>query len=199
MKSLRILAWGLCVSLLLFFGSAQADELWEPDLFEPLQRGAVTAIEKVKVRHPETQHYFDEAYAYAVYPSAVRAGMFMAGGYGKGVVIEQGRFAATTKLWQFTYAVFAGGQVYSQFLFFKTKEAFDAFASGELHFTGQAAVAFLHLGAAADPSYSPDVALVTQTRFGLEVELTPGTVYFSYLPLEQVDNDSGTGDGSGTE
>ena len=46
-----------------------------------------------------------------------------------------------------------------------------------------AAVAFLQLGVAADPSYSPDVALITQTRFGLEIELTPGMVYFTYRPV----------------
>lgn len=161
-----------------------ASPQWEPDMNDPSQARAAEAIERFKKKDPDIQKYFDEAYAYAVYPGAIRGGMFLAFGYGgNGVVIEQGEMVAHSKLWQMSYAVFVGAQWYGQIVFFKDKEAFDEFKEGSLEFVGQAAIAFLHLGAAADPSFGKGVALVTQTRFGLELELTPGMVYFTYKPL----------------
>jgi len=176
------------ISALLLMGSGSnvAAPDWEPDMDDPAQERALQAIERLKAKRPEAQRFFDESYAYAVYPGAVRAGMFFGAGYGKGIVIEQGKLVAHSRLWQLTYAVFAGGQFYSQFLFFRDKEALEAFAQGNLEFVGQAAVAFLNLGAAADPSFSPGVALVTQTRFGFELELTPGMAYFTYRPVVPV-------------
>lgn len=175
----------LITACLIHVGNAQAAApVWTPDSGDPLQVRAAKAIERAKTRNPEIQRYFDEAYAYAVYPGAVRGGFGVGLGYGSGVVIEQGRMVARSRLWQFTYAVLAGAQWYGQVLFFKDKAAFDEFKNGTLEFTGQAAVAILHLGAAADPSFSKGVALVTQTRLGLEIELTPGMVYFSYRPVK---------------
>jgi len=175
----------LITACVIYAGSAQAAApVWTPDSGDPVQASAAKAIERFKTRYPEIQRYFDEAYAYAVYPGAVRGGFGVGLGYGSGVVIEQGRMVARSRLWQFTYAVLAGAQWYGQILFFKDKAAFDEFKGGTLEFIGQAAVALLHLGAAADPSFSKGVALATQTRLGLEIELTPGMVYFSYRPVK---------------
>ena len=175
----------LLMACVICAGYAQAAApAWTPHSGDPVQASAAKAIERFKTRYPEIQRYFDEAYAYAVYPGAVRGGFGVGLGYGSGVVIEQGRMVARSRLWQFTYAVLAGAQWYGQILFFKDKGAFEEFKDGTLEFIGQAAVALFHLGAAADPSFSKGVALVTQTRLGLEIELTPGMVYFSYRPVK---------------
>jgi len=181
----RIAAASLWVAatLLLSDISALAAPVWTPDVDDPIQRKAAAAIERLVKKHPDAQKYFDESYAFAVYPGAVRAGLFVGGGYGNGIIVRERVLDARSKLWQFTYAVMAGGQYYSQFLFFKNRASFDFFLKDRLQFTGQAAVALLNVGAAADPSFHPDIALVTQTRFGLEIELTPGTVYFTYRPV----------------
>jgi lipid-binding SYLF domain-containing protein len=176
----RVLACLVCIVAM----PSLAAPVWEPDADDPLQQKAAAAIERLLSKHADAQKYLDESYAFAVYPGAVRAGLFVAGGYGNGLIVKEGKLAAHSKLWQLTYAIFAGGQYYSQFLFFRDKAAFDFFINDRLQFTGQAAIAFLHLGAAADPAFHPDIALVTQTRFGLEIELTPGTVYFTYRPVD---------------
>jgi len=169
----------------IYAGNAQAAApVWTPDSGDPVQARAAKAIERFKTQYPQLQRYFDEAYAYAVYPGAVRGGFGVGLGYGSGVVIEQGRMVARSRLWQFTYAVLAGAQWYGQILFFKDETAFNDFKDGTLEFVGQAAIALLNLGAAADPSFNKGVALATQTRLGLEIELTPGMVYFSYRPVK---------------
>ena len=144
---------------------------------------AADAIARFKAKQQGIEKYFDEAYAYAIFPSVGRGGIYVGGAYGRGLVIEQGKLAGKTSFWQFMYGPLIGGEYYDEVIFFKDKATLDLYKQGRGEFLGQARVSFLNLGISATPAFSSGVAVFTLTRFGLLAEVSPSGAYFSFKPL----------------
>ena len=68
------------------------------------------------------ESWFDTAHGYAVFPSVGKGGIGIGGAHGKGLVIKGGKTVANTSLSQLTIGFQLGGQVYSQYIFFKDNE-----------------------------------------------------------------------------
>ena len=128
--------------------------------------------------------YFQEAIAYAVYPSAVRASTGFGGGYGRGWLFRGGVIVGRTTMLQISVGANLGVQWYRQILFFKTEDALRRWQRGTFEFAGEAAAAVGTWGAAVSPSYNTEVALFTELRAGLLVEASVGTHRYEYAPIE---------------
>lgn len=86
--------------------------------------------------------FFNNAYGYAVFPTIGKGGLGVGAAYGKGKVFKQGKAVGKTSMSQLSLGFQAGGQAYSQIVFFKDKRAFDEFTSGNFEFgAGASAVA----------------------------------------------------------
>ena len=128
--------------------------------------------------------YFDEAIAYAVYPSAFRASTGFGGGYGRGWLFREGVIVGRTTMLQISVGANLGVQWYRQILFFKTEDALRRWQRGTFEFAGEAGAAAGTWGAAASPSYNTEVALFTELRAGLLVEASVGTHRYEYAPID---------------
>ena len=96
--------------------------------------------------------FFDRAYGYAVFPTVGKGALGIGGARGKGRVYAQGRYVGDTTLTQVSVGFQAGGQAFSQIVFFEDERAFRAFTSGQFGFgAGVSAVA---ITAAASASAS---------------------------------------------
>ena len=73
-----------------------------------------------------------------------------------------------------------GGQVYSQFIMFKDRTAFDHFARGNFEMGAQVSAVAITLGASADANYDGGVAVFTIAEGGLMYEATVGGQKFTY-------------------
>jgi lipid-binding SYLF domain-containing protein len=90
----------------------------------------------------ESAAFFNDAYGYAVFPSIAKGGLGVGAAHGKGRVYEQGKYVGDTSMTQVSVGLQAGGQAYSQIIFFQNKAAFDQFTSGNFEFgAGVSAVA----------------------------------------------------------
>ena len=96
------------------------------------------------------------------------------GAYGKGRVYEQGKHVGNTSMTQVTVGFQLGGQVYSQFIFFRDQTALDSFRRGNFEFGAQASAVAVTVGASADANYSDGVAIFTQAKGGLMYEASVG-------------------------
>lgn len=86
--------------------------------------------------------FFDKAYGYAVFPTVGKGALGIGGARGKGRVYAQGVHVGDTTLTQLSIGFQAGGQAYSQIVFFEDERAFREFTSGEFGFgAGVSAVA----------------------------------------------------------
>ncbi len=128
--------------------------------------------------------YFEEAVAYAVYPSAFRASTGFGGGYGRGWLFREGSIVGRTTMLQISVGANLGAQWYRQILFFRTEDALRRWQRGTFEFAGEAGAAVGTWGAAASPSFNTEVALFTELRAGLLVEASVGTHRYEYAPIK---------------
>ena len=95
------------------------------------------------------QPFFKNAYGYAVFPTVGKGGIVIGGSYGTGQVYKNGKVTGEVSLikgsigWQF------GGQAFSQMIFFKDKQAYDEFTSGNFEFDATASAVAITAGAQA--------------------------------------------------
>jgi lipid-binding SYLF domain-containing protein len=86
--------------------------------------------------------YFNNSYAYAVFPTIGKGGLVVGAAHGTGHVYEQGKYIGNASMTQVSVGAQAGGQAYSQIVFFQDKRALDEFTSGQFAFdAGVGAVA----------------------------------------------------------
>jgi lipid-binding SYLF domain-containing protein len=90
----------------------------------------------------ESSNFFNSAYGYAVFPTIGKGGLIVGGAHGSGHVYEKGTYIGNTSMTQLSVGFQAGGQAYSQIIFFEDKRALDEFTNGNFEFeAGVSAVA----------------------------------------------------------
>jgi lipid-binding SYLF domain-containing protein len=148
----------------------------------------------------ESAAFFKDSYAYAVFPNIGEAGFIVGGAFGKGQVYVNGQLAGDTTMKQLSVGFQAGGQDYSQIIFFQDKRALDQFESGSFEFSaGAKAVAItaaanasagtngVTSGASAgkrdattDGNYNDGIAVFTIAKGGLLYAAALAGQKFSY-------------------
>ena len=155
---------------------------------------------------PQVQPFFANAYGYAVFPAIGKGGLIVGGAYGTGqVYLHDGKVTGFTKLVKASIGLQAGGQAFSQVIFFQDKRAYDEFTSGEFAFDAQASAVVLKGGAhaqtgttgttagekAGDAStaqhmateYKKGMAIFIQVKGGAMFEAAVAGQKFSFEPL----------------
>jgi lipid-binding SYLF domain-containing protein len=90
----------------------------------------------------ESAKFFNSAYGYAVFPTIGKGGFIVGGAHGSGHVYEQGKYIGKTSMTQLSVGFQAGGQAYSQIIFFEDKRALEEFTNWNFEFeAGVSAVA----------------------------------------------------------
>lgn len=153
---------------------------------------------------PQVQPYFKNAYGYAVFPTVGKGGLGIGGAYGKGQVYRGGKVTGIAKLMKISIGFQAGGQAFSQIIFFQDKRAYDEFTSGEFAFDAQASAVAITAGAQAQAgstgatagasagpktaahaktSYYKGMAIFVHAKGGLMYEAAIAGQKFSFEPL----------------
>jgi lipid-binding SYLF domain-containing protein len=150
--------------------------------------------------------YFQDSYGYAVFPTVGKGGFVVGGSYGTGRVFAGGMHVGDASLIKMSVGWLAGGQVFSEIIFFEDKRAFDEFTSGNFEFNAAAEVVAITAGASANvgttgvhvgasggrkdattmsPGYHKGLAVFTIAKGGLMYEASVGGQKFGYkaVPL----------------
>lgn len=129
---------------------------------------------------PDMQKFFDESYAYIILPNVGKGGLGIGGAAGNGVAYEQGEFIGYARMTQVTIGFQAGGQVYSEVVFFESKEGFDRFKENKIEMAAQVSAVAAASGASLNAEYVDGVAVFTRTKGGLMYEAAVGGQQFKY-------------------
>ena len=110
----------------------------------------------------ESAVFFNNCYAYAVFPTIGAGGLVVGGARGKGHVYVHDRVVGDTTMTQLSVGLQAGGKAYSQIIFFQDKRDLDQFESGKFEFNaGASAIA---ITASASASVGTDRASSEASR-----------------------------------
>ena len=146
--------------------------------------------------------FFDDCYGYAVFPTVGKGGFLVGGAHGSGRVYGKGTYVGDSSMTQLSIGLQAGGQVYSQIIFFADKGTFEDFTRGDFEFgadvsavavtaavsasagtSGAAAgVSGEKHDAATAGSYYKGMAVFTIAKGGAMYQAAVGGQKFSYRP-----------------
>jgi lipid-binding SYLF domain-containing protein len=98
--------------------------------------------------------FFGTSYGYAVFPTIGKGGLGIGGAHGNGRVFKQGTYVGDTSVTQVSVGLQAGGQAYSQIIFFQDQRAFDEFTNGNFEFGADASAVAITAAAGASASTS---------------------------------------------
>ncbi len=154
---------------------------WNPLLGQEVQQ----TIQTFKEKHSKFETFFEESYAYAVFPSIGKGGIIVGGAHGKGIVFEKGQSIGKVKITQVTIGFQWGGQAYREVIFFEDEASLKAFIENNLELSGQASAVAVTKGASADLAYKNGVAVFTQAIGGFMYEASLGGQKFKFYPKEE--------------
>jgi lipid-binding SYLF domain-containing protein len=156
---------------------------------------------------PVVAEFFDGAHGYAVFPSIGKGGLGIGGSHGKGQVYRGGEVIGFTSTSDVSIGLQAGGQAYSQIIFFQNEEALIQFTGGNFEFgasaeaiavqakaeagastegTGASASASKTAGkSTAGADYQNGMAVFTMAKGGLMYAATIAGQKYGYKPLKK--------------
>jgi lipid-binding SYLF domain-containing protein len=172
--------------------------LWAPAIWADTYSNAVGLFKNAG----ESGRFFDKCYGYAVFPTVGKAGLVVGGAHGSGRVYVHGKFVGTASVNQLSAGLQAGGQAYSQIVFFEDRRAFEQFTKGNFEFgadfdavaiTAAAGGSVGTTGASAEASggmkdavtagrYYKGLAVFTIVKGGAMYQATLAGEKFSYTP-----------------
>ena len=146
--------------------------------------------------------FFDNCYGYAVLPNIGKGGFVVGAAHGSGRVYRQGTYVGDSSMTQLSVGLQAGGQLYSEIIFFADRGAFEDFTRGDFEFgadasaiavTAAASASAGTSGAAAGASggkhdaataggYHKGMAVFTIAKGGVMYQAAVGGQKFSYRP-----------------
>jgi lipid-binding SYLF domain-containing protein len=153
---------------------------------------------------PVVQSFFDNCYGYAVFPTVGKGGFVVGGAYGTGQVYAESRVTGTARMIKATVGLQAGGQAYSQMLFFQDKRAYADFTSGTFELDANASAVAITAGVQAkagtsgttagmntgstssrqaNTRYYKGMAVFVHATGGFMYEATVGGQKFTFTPL----------------
>ena len=162
------------VSMAITLGTASSFAKWDPDEGAEYHEKAQVALSEFKEKDPKVQKFIDASSGYVVIPTVGKGGLGVGGARGKGVLYEGGAVTAVVTLTQLSFGFQAGGQAYSEFIFFEDQATLDSFKRGNYELNAQASAVAVTAGASADAEFNGGMAIFTQAKGGLMYEAAVG-------------------------
>jgi len=148
----------------------------------------------------QSSDYFRQSYGYAVFPTIGKGGLGIGAAHGSGHVYAKGVRIGRVTMNQVSVGLQAGGEAYSEIIFFQDKRSLDEFTSGNFEFSAD--IGAIAITASADASvgttgadagtsiaktdaatageYSRGMAVFTIAKGGLMYNATVAGQKFSY-------------------
>ena len=147
-----------------------------------LLQQATAAMTEMTKEDPGLDELTRKAYAYALFPEIAKGGLVFGGGYGRGVVYEQGQHIGYADLSHASFGLQVGGQTYSELIVFESKAALDRLTQGNLELVADASAVILKKGAAANARFVDGVAVFVRPIGGAMAEASVGGQQLTYVP-----------------
>jgi lipid-binding SYLF domain-containing protein len=146
--------------------------------------------------------YFGNSYGYAVLPTIGKGGLGIGAAHGSGHVYRHGRLIGHVTMNQISVGAQAGGEAYSEIIFFEDRRSLNEFTAGNFEFSGDVGATLItasasasvgttgeNSGASADKKvaetqgqYHGGMAVFTIAKGGLMYNATIEGQKFSYEP-----------------
>ena len=167
------------------FGWTSAGAGWDEDEVAELEPKVAITVEKILEKDEGMKSFFDKAVGYAVFPNVGKGGFGIGGARGTGLLkTGDGTTVAVVTLTQLSIGFQAGGQAYSEFIFFEDDVALGNFQRGNYELGAQVSAVAITAGASADAKFNEGIAIFTEAKGGLMYEASVGGQKFKIEEAE---------------
>lgn len=97
----------------------------------------------------EAAPFFKASYGYAFFPNVGKGGLGIGASYGEGSVYKMGQKMGKVTLMKASIGLQAGGQAFSELIFFEDHRAYTEFTTGQFEFDATASAVAITAGAQA--------------------------------------------------
>lgn len=182
----RIAATIACVAFfcLVFVPAATAQEPAAEVIVhgqEP-SKDSQAAVQTFIDNYSDMTAFIETSAGFAVFPDVGKAAFLVGGTHGDGELIVDGMAVGKTEITEISVGLQAGGQAFSEIIFFETAEDVKRFTSGELEFSSAFSAVAVSGGAINKPPYREGVVVFTHVKGGLMAEMSVGGQKFKYEP-----------------
>ena len=153
-----------------------------PGARDALLQQAATTMSEMNREDPGLEELTRKGYGYALFPEVAKGGLVFGGGYGRGVVYEQGQHVGYADLSQASFGLQMGGQTYSEVIVFENKAALDLLKQGQIELAADASAVILKTGAAANARFVDGFAVFVRPIGGAMVEASVGGQQVTFVP-----------------
>jgi lipid-binding SYLF domain-containing protein len=112
----------------------------------------------------QSAKFFNASYGYAVFPTIGKGGLVVGGAHGDGHVYARGKYVGDSSMTQVSVGFQAGGEAYSQIIFFENKQAFNTFTSGNFQFGAGVGVVVITAAAGGEASTGGSTASASASK-----------------------------------
>jgi lipid-binding SYLF domain-containing protein len=148
-----------------------------------LIREANHTVDVYRTADPGINEFFRRSVGYVVFPGIGKGGLGIGGAHGTGVLFEHGAPVGKVTMNQVTVGAQAGGQEFSQIVFFEVPKTLNELKAGKASLSAEASAVALSSGAAAKARFKNGVAVFTATKGGLMLEASVGGQKFKFTPI----------------
>lgn len=96
--------------------------------------------------------FFQNSYGYALFPTIGKGGFVVGGAHGKGHVYRKGQYIGDASMTQVSVGFQAGGEAYSEIIFFQDERALREFTAGHFEFGADIGVVVITAAASGELS-----------------------------------------------
>ena len=147
-----------------------------------LLQQATTTMSEMSREDPGLDELTKKGYGYALFPEVAKGGLIFGGGYGRGVVYEQGQHIGYADLSQASFGLQVGGQTYSELVVFENKAALERLKQGRIDLAAGASAVILKTGAAVNAPFVDGIAVIVRPIGGAMAEAAVGGQQVTYVP-----------------
>ena len=149
---------------------------------DDLQMESKQAVANFKKADSTLQTFVDDSAGFAVFPSVGKGGFIVGGARGKGLVYDKGRVIGHATMTQASIGAQAGGQEFSEVIFFETPAALADFKAGKFELSADISAVVAAEGASKAAKYKQGVAVFTLPKRGAMVQASIGGQKFKFEP-----------------
>jgi lipid-binding SYLF domain-containing protein len=141
-------------------------------------------VAQLRSTDPEIQRFFENAYGYVVFPTIGKGGLVVGAAHGTGWVYEKRQLVGEAKMTQLSIGAQAGGQSFSEVIFFRDPVSLNAFKAGKTELGAEVTAVVLKERASKDTGYDPNgMAIFVLPKGGVMAEASVGGQKFSFEPI----------------
>lgn len=153
-----------------------------PEARDELFQRAEAERQEWKNIDPDMEAFVRSHHGFVFFPEVTKAGVGFGGGYGRGIVYEQGQHIGYADLTQASVGFQLGAQTYSEVIVFQDKYAMDRFKRNPMDFGATASAVIASNFAATNARFVDGVAVFIRPITGAMAEATIAGQRTTYLP-----------------